>query len=608
MKCIGVAILFLNLIALNNSLFAQLSPGDLAKAHEHLEGTMNCTQCHTLGETVSNEKCLNCHQELKTRIDQRKGYHISDEVKGKACASCHNDHHGKNFQIVRFDEKNFNHNKTGYELTGKHAKIDCKECHKPSNISDQQIKVKKYTFLGLDQKCNSCHKDYHQNTLSKNCAECHTTEAFTPASKFKHDKTRFALLGQHNKVECKECHKIEFRNGEKFQWFANITFNSCSNCHTDVHKKELGNKCNECHTEESFKTFIGYNHFNHNKTLFPLKGLHKKLDCAKCHNLKLGPLEVLQDKSGYKVDECSKCHQDVHEGKFGPDCKQCHNEEGFRKLTNLNVFDHNLTQYKLEGKHEKVDCKLCHKEKYTDPLEHNSCAACHTDYHKGQLVLTNRKRDCAECHTTSGFKEFTYSTEEHNKSAFQLEGAHLATPCTSCHLKDKTWQFRQIGIQCVDCHADVHKGYIKDKYYPGQNCTHCHSSESWTAVQFDHSLTGYTLLGKHAETHCMDCHGLKPNESGNRYLKFNSISTSCTNCHVNVHQDQFEKNGITNCESCHDFSSWKPSKFNHDNTAFKLEGKHKEIACSACHKETKINDQIIIQYKFKNFECVVCHH
>ena len=127
---------------MSNTLYAQLSPGDLARVHEHLEGTMNCTQCHILGEKVSDEKCLSCHKELKSRIDQRKGFHVSDEVKGKSCASCHNDHHGKNFQIIRFDEKKFNHNKTGYELSGKHTKIDCKECHKASNISDVQIKLK----------------------------------------------------------------------------------------------------------------------------------------------------------------------------------------------------------------------------------------------------------------------------------------------------------------------------------------------------------------------------------------------------------------------------------------------------------------------------------
>jgi hypothetical protein len=606
-KCIGVTILFLNLFALNNTLFAQLSPGDLAKVHEHLEGNLNCTQCHILGEKVSDDKCLSCHKELKVRVEQQKGFHATKEVKSKSCASCHNDHHGKNFQIVKFDEKTFDHLKTGYELTGKHAKIECKECHKPANIKDEQIRVKKYTFLGLDQKCSACHEDYHQNTLSKTCSNCHSTETFKPAPKFKHEKTKFPLAGKHATVDCKECHKIEVKDGKNFQHFSGITFTSCVNCHTDAHKRELGNKCNECHTEESFKTFIGYNHFNHAKTSFPLKGLHKKLDCAKCHNLNLNSLVVLQDRKGIKTEDCISCHKDVHEGKFGTDCKQCHNEDGFRKLSNPDKFDHNLTHYKLEGKHEKVDCKSCHKQKFTDPIEYNACASCHTDYHKGELNIASRTRDCSECHIVFGFTESTYSIDDHSKSSFKLEGAHQATPCLSCHKKESNWKFRNIGMQCIDCHTDIHKGYIKDKFYPNQSCTACHSTESWNDIHFDHTLTGYTLSGQHAKQNCMKCHGLKPGESGNKFLKFSTINATCTGCHVNVHQDQFAKNGETHCESCHDFVSWKPVNFNHDNTAFKLEGKHKDVACSACHKQIKVNDQIIIQYKFENFECVVCH-
>ncbi|MCK5703630.1 MAG: cytochrome c family protein, partial [Cyclobacteriaceae bacterium] len=97
---------------------AQISPGDLSNAHADMEGIMNCTKCHVLGGEVSNEKCLDCHLELKTRIDQKKGYHVSDEVKNKDCTTCHSDHHGRNFEMVRFNEDDFRHQLTGYELTG----------------------------------------------------------------------------------------------------------------------------------------------------------------------------------------------------------------------------------------------------------------------------------------------------------------------------------------------------------------------------------------------------------------------------------------------------------------------------------------------------------
>ena len=78
-------------------LHAQISPGDLTKAHADLEGIFKCTQCHILGDKVSNDKCLECHKEIKSRIDQKKGYHASREVRGKDCAVCHSEHHGRNF-------------------------------------------------------------------------------------------------------------------------------------------------------------------------------------------------------------------------------------------------------------------------------------------------------------------------------------------------------------------------------------------------------------------------------------------------------------------------------------------------------------------------------
>ena len=87
--------------------FAQISPGDLTKAHADLEGMSNCTKCHELGEKVYNSKCLDCHTEIKSLINSGKGYHSGTDVKGKECFSCHSEHHGRNFRIVNFDSKNF---------------------------------------------------------------------------------------------------------------------------------------------------------------------------------------------------------------------------------------------------------------------------------------------------------------------------------------------------------------------------------------------------------------------------------------------------------------------------------------------------------------------
>ena len=345
---------------------AQLSPGDLSKAHAHLEGISNCTQCHVLGEKVSNDKCLACHKEINSRVVKRSGYHASGEVRGKECASCHSDHHGRNFDMVRFDEKNFNHNLTGYELTGAHRKTDCRKCHLPDYIEDRELKKRSETYLGLGTACINCHEDYHQQTLANDCAKCHTTDAFAPASKFDHDKTDFALAGKHKIVECKECHQTETRNGKEFQRFSDVPFSNCNSCHTDPHRDNLGTDCKQCHTEQSFTSLSGIKRFNHSRTHFPLKGQHRQVDCAGCHQMNAGPAAVFQDRLGVQTNQCAVCHQDAHQGKFGSNCAECHTEESFRVSGSLGNFNHDLTRFELQGKHEAVDCRKCHISEKND--------------------------------------------------------------------------------------------------------------------------------------------------------------------------------------------------------------------------------------------------
>ncbi len=507
----------------------QISPGDLAAPHAFLEGMSNCTKCHILGEKVSNEKCLACHTELKKRIDQNKGYHISSVIKGKECITCHSDHHGRNFEIVRFVYDKFDHNLTGYTLKGAHAKKVCKDCHKPEFIIDQDAKKKKNTFLGLTTECLSCHEDYHQKTLAADCASCHDFNAFKPASGFDHSKTNFKLLGKHQQVECLKCHKIETLNGKKFQEFKGVAYENCTSCHKDVHNNQFGQNCTQCHSEESF------------------------------HNI--------------------------------------------REMKN---FDHSKTGYNLEGKHKFVICASCHKSKYTDPVKHSLCTDCHSDYHKRQFAKQGISPDCSACHSTTGFTESSYTLEQHNTSNFQLQGAHLATPCFACHLKDKKWTFKNIGIRCADCHENIHASFISEKYYPDSSCVSCHGVNRWSEVKFDHSKTNFALAGAHQKQTCRSCHFIKENY-GTVRQQFKGLQTSCITCHSDKHHGQFEKNGTTDCLACHDFNDWKAGKFDHNTTRFKLEGAHQSVACNKCHKPVQKDQITYVLYKLEDIRCEACH-
>lgn len=509
---------------------SQISPGELSNAHSDLEGIMNCTECHVLGKNVSNNLCLACHEGLKSRIEHQEGYHASGEVMGKECASCHSEHHGRNFDMVRFDQAAFRHQLTGFELTGQHTRIDCRKCHQPDFIVDADLKKNKNTFLGLDRDCVGCHEDVHRQTLKTDCASCHDTEAFAPAARFDHNEAQFLLKGRHREVACIRCHPKEQQNGKEFQRFTGIDF-----------------------------------------------------------------------------QHCTSCHEDVHDNKFGRNCAECHSEESFHVASSLNQFDHRMTGFDLLGKHQRVDCRKCHVSNFTNPLPHSRCTSCHTDYHKKEFAVNGRNPDCAECHTVNGFNQSLFTLEQHNAGAFPLEGGHLATPCFACHKKSTRWSFRNIGGRCVDCHEDIHAGYIDSRYYPGQRCENCHVVESWKENHFDHNQTSFVLAGAHERQDCMACHGPDDQNPAHRYENFKEVSMACVSCHKNVHHRQFEDRGVTDCKKCHGYDNWKAIYFDHNQAAFKLDGKHVKVDCAACHQKVEEEGEIFVLYKNKKLECIDCH-
>jgi len=592
--------------------YGQISPGELSEAHKELEGMSNCTQCHEIGNKVLNSKCLLCHEDIKSLIDNDRGYHASDAVEKQDCFACHSEHHGRKFDMVRFDEDNFNHDDAGYTLEGKHQVVDCRECHKPDYIENSEISKRENTFIGLEQECLSCHNDYHQETLSNNCIQCHDMEAFKPASNFDHNEADFALNGKHIEVDCIECHKVTTKDGLEFQEFSDIAFNDCISCHEDPHDKQISGSCVQCHTETSFAVFNGKGNFNHNATDFTLKGKHRSIDCFSCHKETDNPKLVFQDNININENSCIECHDDQHEGKFGLDCAKCHNEKSFLSLNNMDFFDHTVTGYSLEGKHLEVDCKQCHEGRYSEPINFSECKNCHDDYHDGEFVQNNVSPDCIECHSLNeGFEYSLYTLEQHQETIFPLEGAHVATPCFACHISedDERWTFRNLGNDCIDCHSDIHEGYISEIFYPNNDCKTCHINDSWSEINnFDHASTDWPLDGTHLETDCRACHFIaNPDDDLTITQEFENLDSNCISCHENIHDDSFAINGITDCLRCHVTSSWIPENFDHNTTNFPLEGKHKEVDCRACHTSSIVNGETVVLYKLNKFECIDCH-
>jgi hypothetical protein len=210
-----------------------------------------------------------------------------------------------------------------------------------------------------------------------------------------------------------------------------------------------------------------------------------------------------------------------------------------------------------------------------------------------------------ECHTEKGFSPSLFTIEKHNQSSFGLGGAHVAVPCFDCHKKSERWEFRQIGLACNECHQDIHASVLDTKYYPEKKCTACHRDSRWNEIDFDHATTGYLLEGAHRQQTCRACH-FKPAEEGRTVQQFSRLSSDCLECHREVHRGQFGS-GSSSCLKCHDYFDWKAGLFNHDLTAFPLDGKHEMVACNECHPRMTDGGQSYTLYKPLSTKCESCH-
>ncbi|MBI5728086.1 MAG: cytochrome C [Ignavibacteriales bacterium] len=508
-------------------LRAQLSPGDLTRAHAQLEGLSNCTKCHTLGKQVENSKCHACHGEMQKLISEKHGYHSSPDVKDKKCETCHGEHHGRNFQIIRFDKKNFNHDKTGFQLSGKHQNTDCDKCHQAKNIKRKLSKKSGFTYLGLKTECLDCHQDFHNGSLGNNCSSCHSTEAFRPAKSFDHSKTKFQLTGRHLQVACEKCHPKSLQQGKTTQKFSGLQFGNCTPCHKDAHEGKLGSECKKCHTTSSFHA-VAAGSFDHSKTNFPLKGKHSTLACEKCHT-KNASLRL-------KHNFCIDCHKDEHNGRFittdkkTEDCQKCHSINGF-KPSSYTIEQHNRAKFPLAGSHLSIPCESCHRQNnsWTFTKKHEKCTNCHTNVHGNELSLKYLGADeCEKCHNINSWKTISFN---HDTTGFRLEGKHQSLDCKKCHIDKKnnsTLLFSSLESNCLQCHKDRHAGQFTENNTA--NCLRCHQFDNWQPTKFDHSMTNFMLKGAHENVPCIRCHK-QVNYENEFYILYRLKEFKCANCH-----------------------------------------------------------------------------
>jgi nitrate/TMAO reductase-like tetraheme cytochrome c subunit len=253
-----------------------------------------------------------------------------------------------------------------------------------------------------------------------------------------------------------------------------------------------------------------------------------------------------------------------------------------------------------------VNCNKCHKTGLNEKPKYQKCIDCHSDQHKAEFIVDDVLQDCKNCHNEFGFQPSIINGDMHYQFEFKLSGSHLAIPCQSCHFENENWKFRNLGLECIDCHKNIHEEEIVEKFLPGNNCLECHNTASWDTINFKHDQTEFELKGKHKSQTCANCHYQKK-AANEEELIFKSLKKNCEVCHDDIHAGQFKEGEFSDCIGCHTFENWKPEKFDHEKTKFSLKGAHEKLKCTQCHQVVATVNINFIKYKLEDFKCSDCH-
>jgi len=346
--------------------------------------------------------------------------------------------------------------------------------------------------------------------------------------------------------------------------------------------------CQNCHTSVGWKPIRAVPEFDHDKTSFPLRGMHENVACTQCH------AKPVFSNTG---TSCGDCHANIHRGKMRA-CEQCHTVKGWNVTLQLAANHEN--RFPLTGGHAGLDCADCHKSAAMSQFQGLDirCYSCHqTTYQQTNAPShtaspTAFPIECEQCHTVNTWLGAKF--DHLARTGFALTGMHATLECTACHIGGK---YQGTPATCVGCHlTDYQKAGNPNHVALGipQTCQECHTTAAWSPATFNHNAVGFPLTGGHANLQCDQCH-----KNGN----FSLTSTDCASCHLPDYQKTTNPNHVaagipTQCTMCHTTIAWSPASFDHSKTAFPLTGAHVQLQCDQCHKGN---------YNLQVATCVSCH-
>ncbi|HET7150459.1 MAG TPA: cytochrome c3 family protein [Candidatus Acidoferrum sp.] len=385
--------------------------------------------------------------------------------------------------------------------------------------------------------------------------------------------------------------------------------------------------CENCHTATAWRPIKAVPEFDHNKTKYPLRGMHEKVQCTQCH---VKP--VFTDVS----KNCRDCHTDVHQSKMGTNCADCHTVQGWNVAVQQ-VKDHQ-NRFPLLGAHAAVQCDDCHKSAAVGQFQglSTACVSCHLkDYQQTQTmggnvpnhVSAQFPQTCETCHT---FDSWLGASVNHAAPPinFPLTNGHANAPCASCHVGGN-YNLQIAATDCGNsqCHLTTWQQTTNPQHaaaatvFPIAGCSNCHNTVSWQNATFDHSTTGFPLTNSHQlapagkVASCSDCH-----INNNYNLQIQPTDCGNSQCHLNtnygggwqgttnpVHSAAGTPFAAANCSNCHNTVSFLTATFDHASTGWPLLGSHqlapagKVSACTDCH----VNNNYT--FTSANTDCFGCH-
>lgn len=354
------------------------------------------------------------------------------------------------------------------------------------------------------------------------------------------------------------------------------------------HGKDFTLNCDLCHSSNSWKLDKSIYSFKHNETAFPLTGKHQAVDCRACH-----PSLVFSEAK----TACAECHTDMHYQTVGPDCSRCHTTKSWL-VENITEM-HQRSRFPLVGAHKTADCSACHKSESLLRFEPLSvqCYDCHqTNYLTAKNpdhVAGKFSKDCGMCH---GLNSITWLSTNVNHSFFPLTLGHANLDCTRCHTNGG---FSGLSSVCSSCHLNTYNATTNPNHSAAQistNCADCHTTNpGWKPATFTIHNNYYALTGAHVALTCDRCH------NGNYST---TIPNTCVGCHQTDYNNTNNPthSGIqigTDCQTCHNTTTWKPATMPTHNNYWALTGAHANVTnCDNCHNGN---------YNSAPTTCVGCH-